>query len=62
MERGLFTAALGVNRVRNKQGAGHGRPWVPNLSSEEAKAAIEIVGTISAYLLGKLSKRERRLA
>jgi hypothetical protein len=60
MERGLFTAALGVNRVRNKQGAGHGRPWVPTLSSEEAKAAIEIVGTISAYLLGKLSKRERR--
>ncbi|MFA0965329.1 MULTISPECIES: abortive infection family protein [Pseudomonas syringae group] len=60
MERGLFTAALGVNRVRNKQGTGHGRPWEPTLSSEEAKAAIEIMGTISAYLLAKLSKRERR--
>jgi len=57
MERGLFVAALGVNRVRNKQGAGHGRPWVSTLSSEEAKAAIEVVGSIAAYLLGKLSKR-----
>ncbi|XCY74239.1 abortive infection family protein [Pseudomonas sp. CBR-F] len=60
MERGLFVAALGVNRVRNKQGTGHGRPWVPTLSKEEAKAAIEVVGTISAYLLAKLAKRERR--
>lgn len=62
MERGLFIAAVGANRVRNKQGVGHGRPWVPTFSSEEAKAAIEIMGTISAYLLRKLSKRERRQA
>jgi hypothetical protein len=60
MERGHFTAALGVNRVRNLQGVGHGMPWVHTLSSEEAKAAIEIVDAISAYLPGKLSKRARR--
>lgn len=60
MERGLFTAALGVNRVRNKQGTGHGKPWIPDLSAEEANAAIETVGTIAAYLLRKLSKREGR--
>jgi len=59
MERGLFVAALGVNRVRNKQGTGHGRPWVPTLSREEAKAAIEVVGTVSAYMLAKLSKSQR---
>jgi hypothetical protein len=61
MERGLFLSALGVNRVRNKQGSGHGRPWLPTLANEEAKAAIEVVGTVSAYLLSKLSKRERRI-
>jgi hypothetical protein len=60
MERGLFLSALGVNRVRNKQGSGHGRPWLPTLADEEAKAAIEVVGTVSAYLLSKLCKRERR--
>jgi hypothetical protein len=60
MERGLFLSSLGVNRVRNKQGSGHGRPWLPTLADEEAKAAIEVVGTVSAYLLSKLAKRERR--
>jgi hypothetical protein len=61
MERGLFLSSLGVNRVRNKQGSGHGRPWLPTLADEEAKAAIEVVGTVSAYLLSKLAKRERRI-
>ncbi|WP_430418342.1 abortive infection family protein [Methylibium petroleiphilum] len=60
MERGLFLSALGVNRVRNKQGTGHGRPWLPTLSDEETKAAIEIVGMVSAYMLAKLARRERR--
>lgn len=60
MERGMFNCALGVNRLRNKQGTGHGRPWLPTLSDEEVNAAIEIVGTVSAYMLAKLSRRERR--
>lgn len=60
MERGLFVTALGVNRVRNRQGTGHGRPWLPTLTGEEAKAAIEIVGTVADYMLAKLAKRERR--
>lgn len=60
MERGLFTTALGVNRVRNKQGTGHGRPLLSTLTNDEAKAAIEIVGTVSAYLLAKLAVREKR--
>ncbi len=61
MERGLFLSALGVNRVRNKQGSGHGRPWLPTLADEETKVAIEVVGTVSFYLLSKLCKRERRI-
>lgn len=59
MERGLFTTALGVNRVRNKEGTGHGRPWLPTLTDTEAKAAIESIGTIASYLLAKLAIHER---
>ena len=60
MERGLFLAAMGVNRLRNKQGTGHGRPFLPTITDEEAKAAIEVVGTVAGYMLAKLAKRERR--
>lgn len=59
MERGLFATALGVNRVRNKQGSGHGRPWLPTLTDAEAKAAIESVGTVANYLLAKLATHRR---
>ncbi|OWY27770.1 abortive infection family protein [Herbaspirillum robiniae] len=59
MERGLFATALGVNRVRNKQGTGHGRPWISTLTEVEAKAAIESIGTVASYLLGKLAARRK---
>ncbi|OJA51089.1 abortive infection family protein [Burkholderia ubonensis] len=59
LERGLFTAACGANKLRNKQGTGHGRPWPVNVGAAEAKAAIEVAGTVSAYLLDKLQARAR---
>ena len=59
LERGLFQAAIAVNKLRNKEGSGHGRPWLPSLKHEEAKASIELVGSLSAYLLAKLAKRGR---
>lgn len=62
MERGLFVAAMGVNRLRNKQGTGHGRPFLTTITDEEAKAAIEVVGTLAGYMLAKLAKREKRKA
>lgn len=57
MERGMYQSAVGVNRLRNKEGTGHGRPWAPGLSSAEAEAAIELAGTIAGYMLDKLSGR-----
>lgn len=30
------------------------RPWLPKVSDSEAKAAIEVAGCASAYLLAKL--------
>jgi hypothetical protein len=59
LERALFQSAVAVNRVRNKQGTGHGRPWVATIANEEAKVAIELVGTVSAYMLTKLTKKTR---
>jgi hypothetical protein len=55
MERGMFTSAIAVNRLRNKQGTGHGRPFLPTVTVEEAKAAIEIMGGVASYLLAKLA-------
>lgn len=59
LERGLFTAACGANKLRNKEGTGHGRPWTVSVGAAEAKAAIEVAGTVSAYLLDKLQARAR---
>lgn len=61
LERGMFQSALAINRLRNKEGTGHGRPWIPTITDEEAKAAIEMVGIVSAYMLIKLSKKSSRI-
>lgn len=55
MERGMYQSAVGVNRLRNKEGTGHGRPWAPGISDAEAQAAIELAGTIAGYMLDKLN-------
>lgn len=59
MERGMFASAIGVNRLRNKQGTGHGRPFLPALTEDEAKAAVEIMGCVASYVLAKLAERSR---
>lgn len=48
----LYDAACAVNNLRNKQGTGHGRPWLPTVTDDEARAAIELMGAIAEYLLG----------
>ena len=57
LERGLFVSACAANKLRNKEGTGHGRPWPSTVSEHEAKAAIEVAGCVSAYLLAKLKSR-----
>ena len=57
LERGMFHSALAVNRLRNKQGTGHGRPWLPLIADHETKAAIETVGIIAGYMLAKLENK-----
>jgi hypothetical protein len=50
----LYELGLSVNRLRNKSGAGHGRPFLPSLSPGEVRAATEAVGLIAGRLLDGL--------
>jgi len=54
VERALFEAGCAVNALRNKTGTGHGRPFLPNLSDGEARAATQLIGIISGLLLRAL--------
>lgn len=51
LERALYEAGCSVNALRNKEGTGHGRPWLSNVSENEARAAIQLIGIVSEFLL-----------
>jgi Abortive infection C-terminus len=51
LERALYEAGCAVNALRNKQGSGHGRPWLPTVSDAEARTAVPVIGTIAGFLL-----------
>ena len=51
IERAIYELACGINQLRNKQGTGHGRPWLPIVSEAEARMAIESMGVIAEHLL-----------
>ena len=51
IERAMYELACGINQLRNKQGTGHGRPWLPTVTDAEAKMATETMGVISERLL-----------
>lgn len=53
-ERSLYELGCAVNTIRNKEGTGHGRPFLPNISQEEAANAIQGIGIVADYLLMKL--------
>lgn len=53
-ERALFDLALSINRVRNREGTGHGRLCITSLSQPESHSIIQAVGVVSEYMLNKL--------
>ena len=55
VERSLYELACSVNRLRSREGTGHGRPWLPSVSPIEARVAIRAMGMISDLLLDKLN-------
>lgn len=58
LERSLYETACSINNLRNKQGTGHGRPWVPDLRAAEAKAAVEFIGAIAELMLDNLERKK----
>lgn len=51
IERAMFELACGINQLRNKQGTGHGRPWLPTVTDAQARFAVESMGVIAERLL-----------
>ena len=50
----LYDLACAVNRLRNKGGSGHGRPFIPDLTAPEVRAATEAAGLVAGRLLDEL--------
>jgi hypothetical protein len=51
LQRALYEAGCAVNALRNKHGAGHGRPWLPTVTNAEACSAIQLIGIIAGLLI-----------
>lgn len=54
VERALFDTGCALNGLRNKEGTGHGRPWLPTVTSDQAKLAVQQMGIIAEYMLATL--------
>ena len=54
MDRGLFEAACAINTLRNRQGTGHGRPWLPTVTNHVARTAVETMGLVAERMLNIL--------
>lgn len=51
LDRAMYKLGCAINRLRNKEGTGHGRPWLPSVTDVEAKAAVVMMGAIAERLL-----------
>jgi hypothetical protein len=60
MQRGLFEAALAVNTLRNKQGTGHGRPWLPTVTDDDARHAVQLMGLVAEIVLTALRAKKNQ--
>ncbi len=54
VERALYEAGCAVNNLRNKEGTGHGRPWLSTVTIDQAKLAVQQMGIIAEYMLAAL--------
>lgn len=56
VERSLYDLGCSINRLRNREGTGHGRPWLPSVTEDEARIAVEGIGIIADRLLTALKR------
>lgn len=59
LDRALFDVACAINRLRNKEGTGHGRPWPPSITEGQAHEATELMGVIASRLLAALERSKQ---
>ncbi len=57
MQRGLYETACAINTLRNKEGTGHGRPWLPCVTVEEARHVVQVMGCVAELLLVNLKQK-----
>jgi len=55
MDLALYDLACAVNRLRNREGTGHGRPFVATVTLSQARTAVQSMGLVAARLLAALS-------
>jgi hypothetical protein len=55
MELALYELACALNRLRNREGTGHGRPFVATITPVQARMAVQSMGLVAALLLDALS-------
>jgi len=53
-ERAIYQIAISINRVRNKEGTGHGRLKTTDLTDYEGNSLIQSVGIVAQFLLNRL--------
>jgi hypothetical protein len=53
-ELSLFELGCSINGLRNKEGTGHGRPFLPSISDDDAHSAAQAIGIVSDYMLRRL--------
>jgi len=56
VERRLFELGIAINTLRNKQGTGHGRPFLPFVGLDDARTATEAMAVIAELLLNALRR------
>lgn len=56
LEKAMYELGCAINSLRNREGTGHGRPWLLSVTDVEAKVAIEFMGIIAERLLAALKR------
>jgi hypothetical protein len=56
VERSAYGLGCALNALRNKEGTGHGHPWVSSVTPSQAQFSIESMGNIASLMLDALAK------
>ena len=51
LDLALYDLACAVNRLRNREGTGHGRPFLPTVTPAQARISVQSMGLLAARLL-----------